>query len=317
VSRRLRAGRVFLAVAGLALASGAVAVPAGADGEQAVIELKPGDIVKRTISSVNVNDGGQMIAPADCRGDEAPTCDVIRVRLHRDTSEDALNFLRVELTWDGGAQPPDLALVVAGLGLGPVNDLDMYVYDEAGNRIEGTGGASAGEAEVAGILADQDVYDLVINQFTGSTVEYTMEFNFSNEVFESPFESLDPALRDGSAPPPADLSASPDVPTVEPSPGPTPASFEALPVPSPAPATAAVSAVVPAVDADYAGFRGAIDDQLEGGKPLLATPSTASRPAPPAPGALVLLFWLVAVPLAVLALTVGALRRSRPAALAD
>jgi hypothetical protein len=315
-ARRL-ALAVFTAV--VAVTTVVAVLPASAEGELAVVELKPGDVVKRTFQSANVNDGGNFIAPADCR-DDAPTCDVIRVRLDRDRSEDALNFLRVELTWDGGAQAPSLVLVVAGLGAGPVNDLDMYVYDEEGAKVEGTGGASAGTLEVAGIVAEKDVYDLVVNQFTGATTEYTMEFIFSNELFESPLESLDPSLRDasGSGPAPVDRSGA----AFSPAASAPAASVSFVDVPGGGadsvglePSVGAAALVPVDADADFSGFRGAVDDALEGA-PLRAVSSASVRTAEAEPPATaVVVFWLLLAPLALLVGVVLFLRRLRPAAL--
>ena len=310
VVRGLAAGVVAFAVA----LGGVAAVPAAAEGELAVIELSPGDVFQQTFESINVNDGGQMHTPADCVGD-APSCDVIRLKLNRDLSEGALNFVRIELRWEGGAQPPDLALVVAGLGLGPVNDLDMYVYDAAGTELETAGGATAGDHEVAAITADQDVYDLVINQFTGATLEYELSITFSNELFESPFESLDPALRDRSGSSGVvDRSGDP-VPPAAVAPAPIAAPIEIAAAPTfdaPAPGVAAaVRAVEP--DTDFAGFRGSVDDNLAA-QPVQASRASAVRDAdPPAP--FLVLFWLVLAPTATAIAFALYLRRRRPAAL--
>ena len=313
VARGLAAGVVaFVAALGVV-----VAVPASAEGELAVIELNPGDVFQQTFESINVSDGGTFITPADCVGD-VPSCDVIRLKLNRDTSEGAVNFIRIELRWEGGAQPPDLALVVAGLGLGPVNDLDMYIYDAAGTRIEGTGGATAGDHEVGAILADQDVYDLVINQFTGTTLEYELSIIFSNELFESPFEALDPSLRDSSASNGAvDRSGDvvpPPAASVAPSVGPSELSSPA-PVGSLAPITDAVATVRDVeADSDFAGFRGTVDDQLAAPSPLQASRTSVLADAP-APGTALVLFWLVLAPTLIALAFFLYLRRRRPAAL--
>jgi hypothetical protein len=310
VARFMRPMAVLVALATAAAALLVTASPAAADGEVATFHLKTGDNTTQTIKSTNVADpGAQFTTPANCRG-TAPTCDVVRVYLEKDASPDALNFLRVELSWDNGPQPPDLALVVAGLGLASVNDLDMYVYDANGKDMK-TGSATAAHIEVAGIIADTPYYDIVIADAGGATTQYTLNFIFSNEKFKAPFEVLDPASNGSAFTPPVDRSGDATPVSAVNSP-PAPATSMADSFAQPAPGIAVAAAPL-TPDSDFTGFRGAVDNQFAA--PIFARPASSVTNAGKSPGVAEVLFWLVMFPLALAAGIFVLVRRRRSAAL--
>ena len=307
--REFAAFTVGATVALVALAA-AMALPASAEGEFAVIRLSPGDNITKTFQSVNVNNAGETHTPAECRegAETAATCDVIRVKLDRDESEDAVNFLRVELTWDTGYEPPPLMLAVVGLSAGGTNDLDMYVYDEDGNEIE-AGGATAAKKEVAGVTAGTDVYDIVVNVFTGAVTEYTMNFLFSNEIFATPFEALDPATG-GSFTAPSDLSADPAAPAVA---APLASVDDTAALMAP-PAVVVGGAAAVTSDSDFSGFRASADDALQGDLAVFSPGRAAAPPPADPPSTWAIIFWLVAVPVVLGAAGFVFLRRRSPVA---
>jgi hypothetical protein len=143
--------------------------------------------------------------PDDCRNNPAYTglCDVYRIKLNRNRAKDALNFVVIELDWQGTSLP-DLALVAAGLGLGTVPDLDIFVWDapdhEVGRDVAGGQGQSIPER--AGFAATQDDYDIVIQSDVGPANSYKMTAYMTDELFQKPFELLDPITGQpiGSAP---------------------------------------------------------------------------------------------------------------------
>jgi hypothetical protein len=133
--------------------------------------------------------------PDDCRNNPAYTglCDVYRLKLNRNRSKEALNFVVIQLDWQGTALP-DLALAVAGLGLGTVPDLDIFVWDAPDHEVgrDVVGGQGQSIPERAGFTANQDEYDIVIQSDVGAANSYKMTAFMSDEVFKKPFEVLDP-----------------------------------------------------------------------------------------------------------------------------
>jgi hypothetical protein len=134
-------------------------------------------------------------SPDDCRNNPAfdGICDVYRIKLNRNKTKDALNFVVIELSWQATALP-DLALVAAGLGLGYFPDLDMFIWDRPDHAMarEAVGGQGDGYPERIGLRATQDEYDLVIQSGKGAVTGYTLSAFMTDEVFDKPFELLDP-----------------------------------------------------------------------------------------------------------------------------
>jgi hypothetical protein len=327
VTRRFRPIASVLAVAAV-LSAAVVAVPgtAGAD-EQDPVHLSAGQKFEYTSTRPTVGSGAGVsliFTPDQCSAPpHSATCDVFPLQLERDTREEATNFVLMQLSWDGGATFPDLVLAVAGLGLGTSTDYNLYVWekDESGKwarRGDLSGGFS--DPEMLGFLATKDEYAITVQNSQGPSLGYDLSIAFSNEIFESPFESLDPALRD-----PGGGGAGFTAPTDRSDEGPAPAADvivveepAALDLPADAVSTDLASpALAPvAADTDFAGFRGSVDDALEGEVATFQRAVATTPPRPDPPSAAVLLFWLLALPMVLLLVIAAWFRRRRPAALA-
>jgi hypothetical protein len=133
--------------------------------------------------------------PDDCRNNPAYTglCDVYRFKLNRSRDKAALNFVVIQLDWTATSLP-DLALVAAGLGLGTVPDLDIFVWDSPDHEVgrDVVGGQGQSIPERAGFTATQDEYDVVIQSDVGPSSGYKMTAYLTDELFSKPFEILDP-----------------------------------------------------------------------------------------------------------------------------
>jgi hypothetical protein len=305
------------------MAAVAVPAPVAAD-EQDPIHLAPGQEFAFHSDRPTVGSGAGVsliFDPDECSAPpHSATCDAFLLTLERDPSEAATNFVLMELAWDGGAQIPDLVLVVAGLGLGTTTDYNLYLWekDEEGawtRRADVSGGFSV--PELVGFIADKDEYAVTVQNSQGPSLGYDLSIKFSNEVFASPFESLDPALRDpgggGELTPPVDSSAdaTPEPVTIE-----TPSVTSGVTDEVAAGPLAPVGEVRPvATDADFTGFRGSVDDALTGDLASFQRAKVEAPEVPDAPSAAVLLFWLLGLPLAVVLAVYLWARRRRPAAL--
>jgi hypothetical protein len=134
-------------------------------------------------------------APNDCRSDPKSDvlCDVYRLKLNRSKVKGAVNFVVIELQWPATLLP-DIATPAAGLGLGYFPDLDMIVWDTPDHHLERgqAGGQGDGYPERVGFVATQDEYDLVIQAGKGAVTTYTLSAFMTDELFDKPFELLDP-----------------------------------------------------------------------------------------------------------------------------
>ena len=316
-----------LATSSMFLAMFAANLPASAD-DMGEVTIAPGQTVEIVSDKPQAPLGTPAVSligsPAQCSLQYAATCDVYYLNPQRDLTEGAQNFIVAQLDWDPGAQFPDLALVVAGLGLGYSTDYQLYLWEEGATegtwerRADVSGGAYP---QILGFLAEKDRYALVVQLASGPSLGYELTLKMSNELFESPFESLDPALRDrGGFAAPVDRSseapaASVDPVTSAPSPSFSPVvSSGAADLTAPLPAPASIREVAP--DTDFAGFRGSVDDQLDGGLAAAQPVSSPSLPDADPPATFMVLFWLLLVPVALALLLFAAMRRRRPAALA-
>ncbi len=207
-------------VVGLAAVCAAVAVASPAPVSASVTPgvkpdfvLSPHAPVTKSYTSLLVNDPGPLVNDADdevhglvpvptpdqCRTPAFDVvCDVYRIKLNRSTATDAVNQVVLSMEWTGTLLP-DLILVVAGLGIGYVPDLDMFLYAKPDDYLPygDVGGRSTGIPERIGFVATQDEYDLVIRAGTGFTSAYKLTAFLSDELFEFPSELLD----DVAAPP--------------------------------------------------------------------------------------------------------------------
>jgi len=220
-------GRLFrtLAVGGfsaLALACGAVVVIAEPGASANVTPGVAPDIVlsptSRTFTkhydSLLINDPTPQADPSvvptpdECRDIAAldTTCDVYRIKIVRDLSKGAQNFVVINVDWKSQAHTPALALAVAGLSDSDVPDIDLFLYKNADVYEDSAdvGGRGAIVPERLVFQATQDEYDLIVRAGTGVATEYRITAQLSNEVFTKPFELLDQP--DVATTPPPDLS---------------------------------------------------------------------------------------------------------------
>ncbi len=285
-------------------ATGGSPTPAKAD-----ILLSPGKVVSKVVNSPLAGYTGAPALypvltwpPDECRND--PTrdlvCDVHRIKLNRDMTKDAINFLVVEVTWDA-QYTPDLVAVAAGLSGIQNPNLDIILWDTATHKLdrEVVGGQDSGMPERAAISAVQDEYDVVIQLQNGANAQYTLRAYLSNEVFAKPFESLE-KLQEFE-----DQSGSTD---------PAPSGFSSIPdaagnnseIPS-----LGLAPIIP--DADIAGIGLGVNEQFDGSKLSLGgvTRNTAAVSKPPSGIALVLALGVLPILLGVAG--VGVLRRRRHA----
>ena len=148
--------------------------------------------------------------PDACRNDptKAALCDVYRLKLNRNRSKDATNFVVVTLEWQARNLTPDLVLGVAGLEAIQDPNLDMFVWDSSSHVMERgqVGGESGSVPERVSFVATQDEYDLVVQIANGANSAYKLTARMTDESFDKPFELLDPitgqpvsgAIPDGS-----------------------------------------------------------------------------------------------------------------------
>ena len=265
-----------------------------ADGESAA-----------TYSGIPGNNPSSQAAdptPADC-GDATDAsqftvaCDVVPLKVLVPNVGEADDFIiEINLTWEPADQIQDI---------GAVNDLDMYLYDnqQVAKRDDpdsttytqfGRSTAATPPESIKLYRPELGDYNLVVNNFSGPNVSYTVKARIVIGTFEAPFEALGPNSQvstpvddSGEEPGPIDYSA--DVPTSTGLSGP--------PAPIAAPILGEV-AVLP--DQDFSEFdtSSTFDDQLR--RPVQALPagSVSLRPPKPVPAA-VIVFWFLLVPFAV------------------
>jgi hypothetical protein len=154
-------------------------------------------------------DASVVPTPDQCR-DLPPLdvfCDVYRIRIVRDVSKGAQNFVVLNVDWKSQAHTPALALAVAGLSDSDVPDIDLFLYKDADTYIDyaEVGGRGAIVPERIVWQATQDEYDLIVRAGTGVATEYRITAQLSNEVFSKPFEALDQS--ESAAAPLPDLSS--------------------------------------------------------------------------------------------------------------
>jgi hypothetical protein len=139
--------------------------------------------------------------PEGCRTDPTsePFCDVYRIKLNRSKAKGAINYVVISLEWTS-VETPDLQTPLLGLGFGPVPNMDMYVYDQPQHSLDGAGGTTLTMPERVGFVATQDEYDLVVQVFSGATTGYKITAFMTDELFDKPFELLDPITGNPIAP---------------------------------------------------------------------------------------------------------------------
>jgi hypothetical protein len=203
-----------------------------------------------------------------------------------------------------------------------VNDLDLYLYDnqQIAKRTNPESTTYTEVGESAGAVQPESIklfsptlgdYNLVVINWSGPNVDYTVEMSMSVEGFDTPFEDLGPRFGAGrtnrptssefeSFAAPVDFSAFEDA-----APGVGGSDFIASAPPQ-------IGQVAALPDADFAATAApAFDDEFEAAEAALPASLLRPRQAGPVSG-VVVAFWLGLVPLLLLAaLVVFVVRRSR------
>ena len=281
------------ALSGLALAS-----PAAAD-RRPDINLAAGQTFEYRSTRPTAGSGAGVsliFTPSQCAAPpHGATCDVFNLNLELDESDSAFNFVTAKLDWES-ERVPALMLGVVGLGLGPATDYNTYVWEinDDGThtrRADITGGLN--KPELVGFQATKPEYVITIQNSQGASTGYTLNVSYSNEKFETPFEVLDPSLN--ASTPIEDRSADEPVAALTPvDPAPL-GDIDMGPMP--------VAALEPSVanvasDSDFAGFRAAVDETLEGDLAAFRPGQQAAVPLPDPPSTVAVVFWLLVAPLA-------------------
>ena len=159
------------------------------------IVLAPHKTFTHSYDTVLVGQPALSVYPDGCRNQAEYdfVCDVYRIKLNRNLTKGALNFVVVTLYWDPVATIPGLPAVATATVERPVPDLNMYVYDAPQHALPGVGGTHIDAVpERVGWTATQDEYDLVVQSSAGQGLQYKLTAFMSDELFDKPFELLDP-----------------------------------------------------------------------------------------------------------------------------
>lgn len=137
-----------------------------------------------------------LFPPDACRDD--PTrdlvCDVFRIKLNRNASKDASNFVVLTLDWDVLLETPALPVALVGVGEAQIPHLVMFLYDSAAHVMDrvAVGGQESTAPQRLAFTASQDEYDLVIQASLGAVTSYKLTAFMTDQIFGKPFELLDP-----------------------------------------------------------------------------------------------------------------------------
>jgi hypothetical protein len=313
-----------LVAVGLSVVGPSSVPPAGAT-EQPAFQIGPNERVSIDYPQIIGNNAAnQAIDPDTCRQPVTTYCYAIHLHLNRpaDLNPDEEFTLRFRLSWEVLVEDVD----VPTQGEMTSNDLDFFIWNypyvkaAAGEpEVEEAGSAATGAQpeQTSFNTPKSDDFWLIIVNFVGVNQGSNLSITWDPEVFGTPFEDLGGAApRDLSAEesavtpsfisPDAGLSLTDAAPAFFTPPGGF-SGFSATGVP-------ALTSV--AVDDTFlGGVESSLDaDLLAEAQRLSARRVSAIRPAKPVAAAIVG-FWLIAVPLALLAVAVILLLRRRPAAL--
>ena len=190
--------------------------------------LNVGDTVTLSYSKPLVFDTEAVSTrtPSGCRTDPtlSVSCKAFRIAVNIDKNPLADNVIYFTADFVQAPLPP-LALAVTALTLAPLNGINVYVYDwddhymgqnAPGGGVTGVsavdealgpvfgdpnagdpndidpGGATFDEPERGGFSVKQKIYDIVIDATQGVNQGFSLKLHYSNEIFKTPFELLDP-----------------------------------------------------------------------------------------------------------------------------
>ena len=283
-------------------------------GQDEVVEAEYGPVVGN-------NPANAAHTPAECR--VQTYCDSIplEVVVPPGIPEDEEYFIQVLLEWETRQAPPDPVLSPEGYAL---NDMDMFIYTDPATPEEAesrghtpdtvgdpyvAAGASGGTPEQAFMFKPEGKYWINIVNFIGANTGFKLKLTWVSESFPSPFEKLAPEFTPPTTAPPAPRpSADDDVDR-------TPVTFDTTPTPTfedTTPSSLPTADIADDDDFDAGEFDTSdFEDELAAPAPVELDP-IVSRPDPPSN--LALFFWLLAVPLGIIAIG-GALVTRRRATL--
>ena len=313
MSRRLHVAAVACATAIVAccfLVAG-LSAPAGARA-QPVLVIREGAATVATFDGIPGNNPSSQEVdpwPSDCvnpqdepgAGTFFAACDVIPLQIVPPAISEADDyFVVIDIAWEPAEQVDDV---------GAINDLDIYLYDnlqvaqrddpESTTYTQFGKAASATQPEGLKVFRpDLGEYNLVVNNFSGPNVSYTVTARIETSLFGSPFEVLGPAFSGATKPPDDTADATAPVDLSGDTPDNAGPFIGAISVAAPA---LAEIAVLP--DRDFLDFDtgSSFNDQLSA--PMRqASPISALRPPAGPVASIVLVFWLVLLPLALGAL---------------
>lgn len=317
---RARAARATLVAALIASAVVAFGGPARADLRPG-FTLKPGDKITKTYPAPPPWPEGfrnNNNTPSSCNS--RPTCDHYPLTL--DIPKSSLGthsyLLTVTVAWDPGTVP---AQTIPATGTQQQNSMSVFLWsnppklDSAGNPTfdaSDNGLAGSDPAVLTEPAPATTQLDLTVQTFTGAGYTYTLTLDFQ-DLTAAPIADLSVDQ------PPVDYSAPTAIPIAA---LPTAAAYPISPVgPYSAPAVLPAAPVTKPLDllpvtADALDSLKVVDDGPQLGVAPAQNASAIRRQGPPAAhsaSTLAMLFWLVVVPLAVIAGAGGWLQRRRAA----
>ena len=154
------------------------------------------------VGGINLGDPTGTVAGLSCK--------VYRLKLDLDNNPEADNVVFIRAEFQQVRIPtPDLGVIAPNLT--PINGIDVYVYnfndhylgqghggsllfpgDEGDPYDLPTGASSFNEPEIGSFKATQPEYDIVVGADPGINTGFTLKLTYSNELFDAPFEALDP-----------------------------------------------------------------------------------------------------------------------------
>ena len=281
--------------------------PAGALEQERVTLDGPGETIVDYGPIIGDNPGANADASTTIQPElcQATGCDVVPLTIKEPAGigEDGDYFVQISLEWD-----TQEVNGVPVLGTFDVDDLDLWVQndplvEDAGANQDGFAYYSAGTHQPEQVTMYQPTGDwnLLIVNASGVNTGYRLRFDvIVDDIPSTIYESLPPQFKGGSFTPPTTVAPAPTTFDA----GPPPA-VDIRPATPPAPDTAFGSAA--SSDAP------SLEDQLAA-PPVHFKPASVSRPAPPSN--LAILLWMIAFPLALLAISGALLLRKQRSLLA-
>ena len=310
VNRAASAG----AIASLVVAGSLTWVAPAHSLEQEGLTVGPDQVAEAEYGPL-VNSPTGPHAPDDCRAQLHRDAIPLDVVVPAGLGDDEEYFVAIVVEWDTTQTPGDPVAYPDGR---TANDIDVYVYTDPPTTEEAerrghtpasattpyvAAGARVLVPEQAFLFHPDGRYWIVVENFLGVNTGYEVTVTWYSESFRPPVEKLapEPSPPSTAAPTPRRVG--------EPPRSRTPATFRRLEpseltTPSSLPPTDTIDDDFDAAEFDTSGF----DDELAAPLPVGLAP-IATRPDPPSD--LALFFWLLAVPLGIVAVGGALIARRR------